>query len=223
MDKILISWSSGKDSAWALHELRKADDYEVVGLLTVFNEPAGRVSMHAVRQEIVAEQARQLGLPLYPVWLPHPCPNSVYETKLQATLKAVRNATDIVGVAFGDLLLEEIRTYREEQFRAIGLETIFPIWQQPTETLASKMINSGMHAIITCVDPKHLDASFAGREFSQNLLDDLPSAVDPCGENGEFHTCIFAGPMFKNDIEIETGKIVNRDGFFFADLTLKKS
>ena len=191
--------------------------------MTVFNEPAGRVSMHAVRQEIVAEQARQLGLPLYPVWLPHPCPNSVYETKLQATLKAVRNATDIVGVAFGDLFLEDIRTYREEQFRAIGLETVFPIWQQPTESLASEMINSGMHAIITCIDPKQLNASFAGREFSQSLLDDLPSAVDPCGENGEFHTCIFAGPIFKSDIEIETGEIVNRDGFFFADLTLKRS
>ena len=218
-----MSWSSGKDSAWALHELRNAGIYEVVGLLTTFNDSVERVTTHAVRQEIVVEQAQQLGLPLYPVFLPQPCSNSVYEAQIHAKLKDICDEVDIVGVAFGDLLLEDIRAYREKQFHSMGLQSIFPLWKRPTEALASEMINSEMRAIISCVDPQQLDKSYIGREFNQNLLDDLPDSADPCGENGEYHTCVFSGPMFRNDIDIKVGKIVDQDGFVFADLDFNKS
>ena len=218
-----MSWSSGKDSAWALHELRNAGNYEVIGLLTTLNDSAERVTTHAVRQKIVVEQAQQLGLPLYTVLLPQPCSNAVYEARIHAKLKRICDVSDIVGVAFGDLLIEDIRVYREKQFHSIGLQSIFPLWNRPTETLAIEMINNGIRAIITCVDLQQLDKSFVGREFNQSFLDDLPDNVDPCGENGEYHTCVFSGPMFRNDIDIEIGKIVHQDGFVFADLDFNKS
>jgi uncharacterized protein (TIGR00290 family) len=217
MKRILLSWSSGKDSAWSLHVLRLRAEYEVVGLLTTFNEEAGRVAMHAVRRELVERQAAEIGLPLWSVPLPWPCPNEHYESLMaQTCAKAV--AEGIEGVAFGDLFLEDVRAYRIKQLKSTGLEPIFPVWQIPTATLAREMIASGLRAKLTCVDTGKLDKSFAGREFDEALLADLPNEVDPCGERGEFHSFVYAGPMFNNAIPVTVGPTVARDQFVFADL-----
>ena len=217
MKRILLSWSSGKDSAWALHVLKQSGHYEVAGLLTTFNRAANRVAMHAVRRELVEAQAEAAGVPLWPVELPWPCGNADYEAVMRAVChKAVREGFE--AVAFGDLFLEDVRAYREKQMRETGLQPLFPIWGLPTAELARQMIAAGLRAKLTCIDPKVLDPSFAGREFDARLLAELPSAVDPCGERGEFHSFAYAGPMFARELGVAGGEVVTRDGFVFADV-----
>lgn len=216
--KCLLSWSSGKDSAWALHALRRAD-VPVVGLLTTINQAFDRVAMHAVRRSLLDAQARSIGIPLWPVPLPWPCSNEDYE-RIMGDVCRQAKAEGIECVAFGDLFLPEVRAYRERQLAGTGLTPLFPLWGLPTGALAREMLAGGLKARITCVDPKVLPPTFAGREFDQALLADLPAGVDPCGENGEFHTFAYGGPMFREPIPISTGKVVERDGFVFADLLL---
>jgi uncharacterized protein (TIGR00290 family) len=218
MKRILLSWSSGKDSAWSLHVLRQRAEYEIVGLLTTFNGVADRVAMHAVRRQLVERQAAATGLPLWSVPLPWPCSNEQYETVMaQTCAKAVSEG--IAGVAFGDLFLEDVRAYRVKQMQDTGLEPVFPIWGMPTRELAHEMIQGGVKAKLTCVDSEKLDRSFAGREFDAALLADLPPEADPCGERGEFHSFVYAGPMLNMALPVELGEIVTRDQFVFADLT----
>jgi len=215
--KILLSWSSGKDSAWTLHVLQQQPDVEIAGLLTTFNEAADRVAMHAVRRELVQAQAEATGIPLWPLMLPYPCPNEEYEHRMSEAKQRAANE-GVSHVAFGDLFLEDVRDYRIKQFEDIAIEPLFPIWHQPTNTLARRMVDAGLNAVITCVDPKQLDRSFIGRNFDHQFLDDLPEGVDPCGENGEFHTCVLDGPMYRHPVGATAGDIVERDGFVFADL-----
>ncbi|MGB8065023.1 MAG: ATP-binding protein [Candidatus Sulfotelmatobacter sp.] len=217
MKRILLSWSSGKDSAWSLHVLRQRAEYEVAGLLTTFNEAAGRVAMHAIRRELVEQQAAAAGLPLWAVPLPWPCPNEQYESLMaQTCAKAVSEG--IEGVAFGDLFLEDVRAYREKQMKGTGLEPIFPVWGLPTQDLAREMIASGVRAKLTCIDTRKLEQSFAGREFDQAFLSALPDGADPCGERGEFHSFVYAGPMLDVALSVSVGVTVVRDQFAFADL-----
>jgi uncharacterized protein (TIGR00290 family) len=217
MKKVLLSWSSGKDSVWALHLLRQQPDIEVVALLTSFNSAAGRVAMHAVRRTLVDAQAVRTGIPQWSVDLPWPCSNAEYEERMRGVCQRAV-AEGITAVAFGDLFLQDIREYRERQLQGTGLEPLFPVWEIPTAQLASDMIAAGVKAKITCVDPVQVDRSFAGRDFDQVLLDSLPSSVDPCGENGEFHTFVYDAPVFSRPIEVRMGEIVERDGFVFADV-----
>jgi len=219
MKRTLLSWSSGKDSAWSLHLLREQNEYEVVGLLTTFNQAANRVAMHAVRRSLVEAQARAAGIPLWDVDLPHPCSNADYECIMKKTCKTALQA-GIESIAFGDLFLTDIRAYREKQLENSGLQPIFPVWGMSTPELARCMIKSGLRAKLTCIDPKRLVPEFVDREFDEQLLSDLPPEVDPCGENGEFHTFVYAGPMFGHNLSVEVGEIVSRDGFVFADLNL---
>jgi len=213
----MLCWSSGKDSAWSLHVLRQRQEVEVVGLLTTINAVHDRVAMHAVRVALLQAQAEAVGLPLWTVPIPSPCSNQQYEIAMgTAVQKAV--ADGITVMAFGDLFLEEIRRYRETQLLGTGLTPLFPIWGLSTLLLAREMVSEGLRARITCVDPKQISASFAGREFDDALLTDLPASADPCGERGEFHTFAYAGPMFRHSVPIQTGEIVTRDGFVFADL-----
>jgi len=217
MKRILLSWSSGKDSAWSLHVLRQRGEYEVAGLLTTFNEVADRVAMHAVRRELVEQQAAGARLPLWAVPLPWPCSNEEYESRMaQTCARAVGEG--IEGIAFGDLFLEDVRAYRQKQLKDTGLEPIFPVWGLPTDALAKEMIDSGTRAKLTCIDTAKLDRSFVGREFDGNLLSDLPKEVDPCGERGEFHSFVYAGPMFDTALRVSVGETVLRDQFAFADL-----
>jgi uncharacterized protein (TIGR00290 family) len=216
--KTLLSWSSGKDSAWALHVLRAAGEVEVVGLLTTINQAYDRVAMHAVRAELLRAQAAAVGLPLWPVPLPWPCSNEQYEVAMEEALGRARQA-GVTAVAFGDLFLQDIRRYREEKLRGTGLTPLFPIWGIPTDALARRMIAGGLRARLTCVDPKQLAPRFAGREFDEGLLAELPPSVDPCGENGEFHSFAYDGPMFARPVAVQAGEVVARDGFVFADLT----
>jgi uncharacterized protein (TIGR00290 family) len=221
MKRILLSWSSGKDSAWALHLLRKNADYEIVGLLTTFNQAADRVAMHAVRRNLVEAQAAVAGLPLWAVPLPWPCNNEQYESIMAATCaKAV--AEGIEGVAFGDLFLEDVRAYRERQLKGTGLTPIFPVWGLPTRALAEEMIVSGLRARLTCVDTEKLDSSFVGREFDAMLLSAFSPEIDPCGERGEFHSFVYGGPMLNRSIAISLGETIARDRFRFADLMLRE-
>jgi uncharacterized protein (TIGR00290 family) len=215
--RVALSWSSGKDSAWALHVLKQSPGIEVVALITSFNCGAGRVAMHAVRRTLVEAQAQRVGLPLWPVELPWPCSNAAYEGLMSAIWRhaIVRGVT---AVAFGDLFLQDIRQYREHQLRGIGLEPLFPIWNLPTTHLAHKMIRGGVKAKITCLDPKRLDRTYAGQNFDAGFVAGLPASVDPCGENGEFHTFAFDAPVFSSAIQVENGEIIERDGFVFADL-----
>jgi uncharacterized protein (TIGR00290 family) len=217
MKRVLLSWSSGKDSAWALHILRQKSEYEIAGLLTTFNQSADRVAMHAVRRELVEHQARAAQLPLWSVPLPWPCSNEQYESLMaQACGDAI--AQEIDCIAFGDLFLADVRAYRERQLSGTGLTPVFPLWQLPTPTLAREMIAEGLKATLTCIDPRKLDTGFAGRRFDEKLLNDFPTEVDPCGENGEFHSFAHSGPMFSQEIPVVTGEIVARDNFVFADL-----
>jgi uncharacterized protein (TIGR00290 family) len=217
MKRILLSWSSGKDSAWSLHLLRQRNEFEVIGLLTTFNQEADRVAMHAVRRELVELQAEAAGLPLWTIPLPWPCSNDQYESLMaQACAKAV--AEGIEGIAFGDLFLEDVRAYREKQLKDTGLQPIFPAWGLPTRQLAQEMIAAGLRAKLTCIDTDKLDRSFAGREFDEALLIDLPGEVDPCGERGEFHSFVYAGPMLQSVLPVTAGETVVRDRFVFADL-----
>jgi uncharacterized protein (TIGR00290 family) len=217
--KIWLSWSSGKDSAWSLHELRASPDFEVTALLTTINRQASRVAMHAVREELLEAQAAAAGLPLVKVPIPSPCSNAEYEQAMGAAMAQAR-AEGIFHVAFGDLFLEDIRRYREEKLRAVGMTPIFPLWGRETHQLAREMVAGSLRAYLTCVDPSQLDRRFAGRSFDASLLDELPAAVDPCGEKGEFHSFAFAGPMFSAPLAVAPGEIVERDGFVFADLLL---
>lgn len=217
--RVLLSWSSGKDSAWALHALRRRGEVEIVGLVTTFNEAFGRVAMHGVRAELVQHQADAAGLPLWPVPLPWPCSNDEYEARMRAVVEKARSA-GVTALAFGDLFLEDIRAYRVRQLAGTGIEPLFPVWGTPADTpaLARAMIAVGFRATLACVDPRHLPPAFAGRAFDIGLLADLPTGVDPCGENGEFHTFCHAGPVFDRPIPIRVGDVVERDGFTFADL-----
>jgi diphthamide synthase (EF-2-diphthine--ammonia ligase) len=209
---ILLSWSGGKDSAWALHLLRNSSAYEVVGLVTTVNTHFQRVAM-------LERQAEIAGLPLWKVPLPWPCSNEVYEAATGA-VHARAVVEGMHGIAYGDLFLEDIRAYRIAQLAPTGLAPIFPCWLLPTDELAREMIAAGLRTHLACIDPRHLSADFAGREFTLQLLADLPAAVDPCGERGEFHTFVSAGPMFLNgcSIEVTVGEIVSRDGFVYADI-----
>jgi uncharacterized protein (TIGR00290 family) len=217
--RVLLSWSSGKDSAWTLHVLRQQGAGEVVGLLTTFNEAVDRVAMHAVRRELVEAQAAAARLPLWPVLLPSPCSNAVYEERMAAAVARAR-AAGITHVAFGDLFLEDVRNYRIRQMAGTGIEPLFPLWGTPADTpaLARHMLAAGLRAVLTCVDPRQLGEHLVGRPFDAALLDELPAPVDPCGEKGEFHTFCHAGPMFSHPIEVRVGETVCRDGFVFADL-----
>jgi len=217
LKRVALSWSSGKDSAWTLHLLRQNPSIEVVALITTINQEFDRVAMHAVRRELVELQADAAGLPLWKVPLPWPCSNEEYEA-LMRKVCARALGEGVEAIAFGDLFLADIRAYRERQLAGTGLEPLFPVWQIPTRELAITMIAAGLRAKITCVDPKLLPRQFAGREFDTAFLNDLPAGVDPCGENGEFHSFVYAGPMFGAPIPVELGEIVERDGFFFADL-----
>ena len=219
MKRTLLSWSSGKDSAWSLFLLRQQNEHDIVGLLTTFNQAANRVAMHAVRRNLVEAQAKAAGIPLWDVDLPWPCSNADYEDIMTETCKAATRR-GIECVAFGDLFLADIRAYREKQLENSGLQPIFPVWGMPTRELANSMIKSGVRAKLTCVDPKLLAPEFVGREFDEHLLSEFPPDIDPCGENGEFHTFVYAGPMFQHDLSVDVGEIVSRDGFVFADLTL---
>ena len=218
--KIRLSWSSGKDSAWALHRLNETHPSAVAGLLTTVNEAVDRVAMHAVRRSVLTAQARMAGLPLRVVPIPHPCPNEVYEERMSiAVADAVSDG--FTHVAFGDLFLADVRRYREERLAGTGLEPLFPVWGLPTARLAEDMIEKGLQARLSCIDTRVLDISFAGRAFDRSLLDDLPTHVDPCGENGEFHTCVSAGPMFANALDLEAGEVVTREPFVWTDLELR--
>ena len=217
--KILLSWSSGKDSAWALHVLNQKRPGAVAALLTTVNESVDRVAMHGVRREVLEAQALAAGLPLRIVQIPHPCPNEVYEDRMRSAVEQA--VTDgFTHVAFGDLYLEDVRRYREQQLAGSGLAPLFPIWGIPTERLAHDMIGAGLKARVSCVDTRLIGPSFAGREFNATLVADLPRGVDPCGENGEFHTCVCDGPMFAGPVRLHVGRLEKREPFAWADLLL---
>jgi uncharacterized protein (TIGR00290 family) len=223
--KAWLAWSSGKDSAWALHTVRQnlgqsrdADcSFDVVALFTTVNRTHQRVAMHAVRESLLEMQAAAAGLPLVKVQIPSPCSNEIYEQAMSEAMTRAR-AEGVRHVIFGDLFLEDVRAYRERQLGLCEMTPVFPLWGRDTRQLAEDMLAGGLSAYLTCVDPRHLDRSFAGRHFETNLLADLPRGVDPCGENGEFHTFACAGPMFREEIPVTVGEIVERDGFVFADL-----
>ena len=217
MKKILLSWSGGKDSAWALHLLRQAGIFEVAALLTTINERFRRVAIHGFREELLDAQARMTNLPLWKVDLPYPCSNEQYESRMAAVCQRA-TSEGFSGIAFGDLFLEDIRAYRIARLAGTGLEPIFPVWGIPTDQLADQMITGGLRARLTCIDPRKLTPDFAGRTWDRTLLADLPQLVDPCGENGEFHTFASAGPMFTHDIPVVAGERVEREGFVYAEM-----
>ncbi len=215
--KLLLSWSSGKDSAWTLHVLRQQDQYEIVGLVTTVNENFARVAMHGVREELLAAQAAAADAPLWCVPLPHPCPNAEYEQRMRVLIERAV-AAGVTHMAFGNLFLEDIRAYRIKQLAGTGIAPVFPIWGLDTKRLARQMVRAGLRAKLSCVDPKRLAREFAGRAFDETLIEQLPPEVDPCGENGEFHSFCHAGPMFAEPVAVQVGEVVERDGFVFADL-----
>jgi uncharacterized protein (TIGR00290 family) len=215
--KALIAWSSGKDSAWALHEVRRAGGFEVVGALTTITENFARVSMHGVREELLLAQLAAARLVPRIVGIPFPCPNEIYEARMAAAMDEAR-AGGVTHVIFGDLFLEDIRAYREAQLVKVGMTAVFPLWQKPTSALAREMIAADLAAHLVCVDRSKLASDFAGRTFDARLIEDLPPGIDPCGENGEFHTFVSRGPMFEREIPVRAGETVERDGFAYADL-----
>lgn len=215
--KALIAWSSGKDSAWALHEIRKDGAYEITGALTTVTDAFARVSMHGVREDLLRAQLDAVCLRSIVVRIPYPCPNDLYEQRMSAVL-AQAKSEGITHVVFGDLFLADIRSYREARLSAVGMTAVFPLWQRPTSQLARDMIGAGVEAHLATVDLARLPRSFAGRRFDSALLSELPSDVDPCGENGEFHSFVAAGPMFARPVEVVPGETVVRDGFAYADL-----
>jgi uncharacterized protein (TIGR00290 family) len=217
--RVLLCWSSGKDSAWTLHVLRRAGTH-VAALLSTINAAFDRVAMHAVRTELLEAQAQAAGCALIKSPIPFPCTNEEYESAMEAALREARERFQITHVAFGDLFLEDVRAYREERLRDSGLTPLFPLWGVPTDVLAREMIDSGLRAVLTCIDPKKLPRSLAGRTFDAALLADLPAGTDPCGERGEFHSFAYAGPMFTSDLSPIVGEVVERDGFVFADVLL---
>ncbi len=217
-EKAVVSWSSGKDSAYALWEVRRSGEHDIVGLLTTVTDSFHRVSIHGVREELLDRQARAVGLPLLKVEIPYPCPNEAYERAMAGALETLRDQ-GVRRIVFGDLFLEDVRAYRESRLRGTGFEAVFPLWHRPTDALAREMIGGGLEAYVVSLDPRVLPRTFAGRRFDAAFLRDLPSSVDPCGEKGEFHTFVSAGPMFSGPVPVAVGPTVERDGFLFTDLT----
>jgi uncharacterized protein (TIGR00290 family) len=215
--KALIAWSSGKDSAWALHEARRANEFDIAGAVTTVTDTFGRVSMHGVREELLLAQLEAAELPAIVVRIPYPCPNEIYEQKMAAAM-ADAKARGITHIIFGDLYLQDVRAYREKNLAGTGITPVFPLWQRPTDQLARDMIAGGLETYLSTVDLKKLPASFAGRKFDSDLLADFPLGIDPCGENGEFHSFVSAGPMLKRKIPVRVGETIERDGFAYADL-----
>jgi len=215
--KALIAWSSGKDSAWALHEARRVGEFDIVGALTTVTDAFARVSMHGVREELLHAQLGAAGMPAIVVRIPYPCPNEIYEREMAAAM-ADAKARGVTHIIFGDLYLEDVRAYREKNLAGTGIAPVFPLWQKPTDVLAREMIDAGVEAHLTTVDLKKLPATFAGRRFDGALLSELPEGTDPCGENGEFHSFVSAGPMLNRKIAVKVGETVERDGFAYADL-----
>ena len=215
--KVWLAWSSGKDSAWALHVVRQSAELEVTALLSTITEPFARVSMHAVREELVDAQARATGLPLLKVYIPSPCPNEVYEAKFGQIL-SVAKGEGVTGTVFGDVSLEDVRAYRERQLARVDMAAHFPLWGRNTTELAREMVASGLRAYLTCVDPRKIPPEFIGAAFDQTFLEQLPNGVNPCGENGEFHTFCWSGPMFDQPIPVQLGETVEREGFLFKDM-----
>jgi len=215
--KTLLSWSSGKDSAWALHALRQQHDIEVVGLFCTFNKKFGRGAMHAVRNELIRQQAESIGLPLELIPIPDPCSDSEYKSIMGNFIEQLKSQ-EIDSIAFGDLFLEEIRSYREDSLAESGINPLFPLWGMETNELSKEMVNSGLRAKITCVDPKFLSMDFAGHEYDNTFLEQIPAGVDPCGENGEFHSFVYDGPMFERKVNIRVGETITRDGLVYTDL-----
>jgi uncharacterized protein (TIGR00290 family) len=215
--KILLSWSSGKDSAWALHALRQHQDIEVVGLFCTFNKKYQRGAMHAVRNELISRQAESVGLPLELIPIPDPCSDSEYKVIMATFIEGVKSK-GIECIAFGDLFLEEVRSYRENNLAGTGIKPLFPLWGMETSELSKEMISKGLRAKITSIDSKHLPSGFAGQEYDKAFLEQIPASVDPCGENGEFHSFVYDGPMFRNRVNIRVGETVTRDGFVYTDL-----
>jgi uncharacterized protein (TIGR00290 family) len=220
--RTLMSWSSGKDSAWALLKLMQDPEIDLVGLFCTVNKEFKRVAMHSVRVELLQEQAKNIGLPLEIIEIPYPCSNDEYEEIMSQFTKRAKN-DNIENFAFGDLFLKDVRNYREEKLKGTGINPIFPIWGTPTDKLSREIIDSGLRAVITCINPKQIDKEFIGREFDKSFLDSLPESIDPCGENGEFHSFVFDAPMFKEEIKIMVGDIVHRDDFIFADILPESS
>lgn len=215
--RILMSWSSGKDSAWALHKLQQDPNVELAGLFCTINKAFDRVAMHGVRVELLQKQAECLGLPLEIIEIPYPCSNAEYE-KIMGQYVEKAKSNKIEYFAFGDLFLEDIRNYRVEKLKDSGITAVFPIWGIPTDKLSQEMVNSGLRTVITCINPRQIPQEFVGREYDEDFLNALPESVDPCGENGEFHSFVFDGPMFRNKIDIVIGEVVKRDDFVFADI-----
>jgi len=218
----LVSWSSGKDSAWALETARRHNNIDIVGLLTTVTEGYDRVSMHGVREEILDRQAAALGLPCRKVRIPPGCVNADYELALSQAMAGAR-AEGITRLIFGDLFLEDVRRYREDRLSGSGIEPVFPLWGRETRELAAEMIAAGLQAVVVCVDPRAVSETLAGRRFDRSLVRDLPAGADPCGERGEFHTCVLAGPMFREKLALRPGPIVAREGFVFADFVLEEA
>lgn len=217
--KAVVAWSGGKDCAWALHSVRTEGAVDLVGLLTTVTGPFDRVSMHGIRSEVLTAQGGALGLPVRTVSIPYPCPNEVYEAAMGRSLRELASE-GVSRVIFGDLFLEDVRAYREEKMAGTGLTPVFPLWGRETRQLAEEMIEAGLDATVVCLDPRRLSPRFAGRKFDRTLLSELPAEVDPCGERGEFHTCVTGGPMFERPVPVRPGTVVERDGFVFADLVL---
>ena len=218
--KTLMAWSSGKDSAWALHKLQQNLEIDLVGLFCTINKESDRVVMHDVRVELLQKQAKSIGLPLEIIEIPYPCSNTEYDKIMEIFAEKAKN-DNVEYFAFGDLFLKGVRNYREEKLKGTGIKPIFPIWGIPTDVLSREMIRSGLRTVITCINPKQTPSEFIGKEFDDDFLDSLPNNIDPCGENGEFHSFVFDGPMFKNKIEILIGDIVHRDDFLFVDILPK--
>ena len=220
--RTLLSWSSGKDSAWALHILQQSNDIEVIGLFTTINRVHRRVAMHAVSDRLLRAQARAVGFPLQELEIPYPCSDAEYARVMERFL-AEAATHGIKEIAFGDLALENIRRYREEKMRNTGIEPVFPIWGTPTNILSKELIKAGFRMLVTCIDPRAVPRKLIGREYDKTFLEELPDGVDPCGENGEFHTFVFDGPIFKEPLQVQPGRIVERDGFAFADVVQQSS
>ncbi len=220
MKRVVLSWSSGKDSAWTLFQLQQTESIEIVGLLTTINSEFNRVAMHAVREELLDAQAEAAGLPLFKVPLPWPCSNADYESAVKTAFDELRLEHAVTHIAYGDLFLEDVRQYRIDLMKDSKLTHLFPIWGLNTTTLANDMLSNGLSAYLTCLDPRQLPKTFAGHKFDKIFLSQLDNKVDPCGENGEFHTFVYSGPMFALDVPITVGDTVDRDGFIFTDLML---
>jgi uncharacterized protein (TIGR00290 family) len=220
--KTLMSWSSGKDSAWALHKLQQNPEINLVGLFCTINKTFNRVAMHAVRTELLQQQAKSIGLHLEIIEIPYPCSNEAYEETMALFVEKAKKE-NIEYFAFGDLFLEDVRNYRAEKLKGTEIEPIFPLWGIPTEKLSREMISSGLRSVITCIDPKQIPSDFVGKEYNESFLNDIPEGVDPCGENGEFHSFVFDGPIFREPIEISLGEVIHRDGFVFVDVSAKNT